>query len=77
MRPINHDAILNDLDARPHAYLFACLVDRQVPAEWCGCRKPHRGPVQRWNVRLAPEFARADTEWRIPNGACGAGSGPG
>ena len=28
------DTLLNDLDRFPHAYLFACLVDRQVPAEW-------------------------------------------
>lgn len=27
------DQLLNDLAGYPHAYLFACLVDRQVPAE--------------------------------------------
>lgn len=27
------DALLNDLDGSPHAFVFACLVDRQVPAE--------------------------------------------
>lgn len=32
----NHEAdtLVNDLDGYPHAYLLACLVDRQVPAEW-------------------------------------------
>ena len=28
------DTLLNDLDGHPHAYFFACLVDRQVRAEW-------------------------------------------
>ncbi len=27
------DALLNDLDRTPQAFVFACLVDRQVPAE--------------------------------------------
>lgn len=28
------DVLLNDLGGHPHAYLFACLVNRRVPAEW-------------------------------------------
>ncbi len=27
------DRLLNDLERHPHAFLFGCLVDRQVPAE--------------------------------------------
>lgn len=34
------DALLNDLDGHPHAFLFACLVDRQVRAEWAW-KVPH------------------------------------
>jgi len=27
------DELMNDLDGHPHAFVFGCLVDRQVPAE--------------------------------------------
>ena len=27
------DALLNDLDAYPHAFVLACVMDRQVKAE--------------------------------------------
>lgn len=27
------DALLNDLDSHPHAFVLACLVDRQMPAQ--------------------------------------------